>query len=123
MTDDRTITLTEPLAKRFREMAQAQGVEMETVQEALSAARDGAMRDAIAQAVEDGKMSQEQADWLIEGLDKGFTGHGRGFGNGFGRGHGMRGGRGMLAPGRSAPGGITPQSAPSAPAVPSSSSL
>jgi hypothetical protein len=77
------------------------------------------MRDAIAQAVEDGKMSQEQADWLLEGLDKGFLPRGRGFGHG----PGMRGGRGGIAPGGFAPGGISPQSAPSAPAVPSSSSL
>jgi len=109
--------------KSLSQIAEAEGVEMETVQEALIAAREEAMRDAIAQAVEDGKLSQEQADWLIEGLDKGFMGRGRGFGHGFGRGHGMRGGGGMLAPGGSSPGGITPQSAPFAPAVPSSSSL
>jgi hypothetical protein len=109
--------------KSLDEVAEAQGVEMETVQEALSAAREAAMRDAIAQAVEDGNMSQEQADWLLEGLDNGFMPHGRGFGHGFGHGPGMRGGRGMFAPGGFAPGGISPQSAPFAPAVPSSSSL
>ncbi|MGD2144997.1 MAG: hypothetical protein PVF54_11010 [Anaerolineae bacterium] len=32
-----------------------------------------AMRDAITQAVEDGRISQEQADWLLEGLEQGFT--------------------------------------------------
>ena len=105
--------------KSLDEVAEAQGVEMETVQEALSAAREAAMRDAIAQAVEDGNMSQEQADWLLEGLDNGFMPHGRGFGHG----RGMRGGRGGFAPGSFAPGGISPQSAPFAPAAPNSSSL
>jgi hypothetical protein len=114
--------------KRLDEVAEAQGVEMETVQEALSAAREAAMRDAIAQAVEDGNMSQEQADWLLEGLDEGYIPRGRRFGHGFGRGPGIRGDRGMFAPGGFAPGGsdpggITPQSAPSAPAAPGSSSL
>jgi hypothetical protein len=105
--------------KSLQDIAEEQGVEMETVQEALTAARDEAMRDAIAQAVEDGNMSQEQADWLLEGLDNGSMPHGRGFGHG----RGMRSGRGTFAPGGLAPGGITPQSAPIAPAVPSSSSM
>jgi hypothetical protein len=103
--------------KSLDEVAEARGVEMETLQEALSAAREAAMRDAIAQAVEDGNMSQEQADWLIEGLDNGFMPRGRGFG------HGMRGDRGMFAPGGMVPGGISPQSAPFAPPVSGSSSL
>jgi hypothetical protein len=30
------------------------------------------MRAEIAQAVEDGTLTQEKADWLLEGLDKGF---------------------------------------------------
>jgi ABC-type sugar transport system substrate-binding protein len=80
--------------KTMEEVAEEQGVEMETVQEALSAAREEAMRDAIAQAVEDSTMSQEQADWLLEGLDKGFMPRGRGFGHG----RGMRGGFGGFAP-------------------------
>jgi hypothetical protein len=100
--------------KSLDEVAEEQGVEMETVQEALSAAREAAMRDAIAQAVEDGDISQEQADWLLEGLEKGYMPRRRGFGHG----RGMRGGFGGFAPG-----GIAPQSAPIAPAVPSSSPL
>ena len=108
--------------KGLSEIAEAEGVEMETLQEALSAAREAAMRDAIAQAVEDGQMSQEQADWLLEGLDEGYVPFGRGFGRGFGRRPGMRGGGGF-APGGFAPDGVSPQSAPAVPAVPSSSSL
>jgi hypothetical protein len=102
--------------KSLEEIAEDQGVEMEAIQEALNAARDEAMRDAIAQAVEDGKMSQEQADWLLEGLEKGYMPRGRGFGRGPGRP--MRGGFDRFAPG-----GVAPQSEQSAPAVPSSSSL
>jgi hypothetical protein len=79
--------------KTLEEVAEAQGVEMETVQEALSAEWEEAMRDAIAQAVEDGDMTQEQADWLLEGLDEGYMPRGRGFGQG------MRSGRGGFAPG------------------------
>jgi hypothetical protein len=106
--------------KSLAEVAEEQGVEVDAIQEALSAAREEAMRDAIEQAVEDGDMSQGQADWLLEGLEQGYM-PGRGFGRGFGRGGrgpGMRGGFGGFAPG-----GIAPQSEQSTPAVPSSSSL
>lgn len=82
--------------KTMPEVAEAQGVEMEDLQEALSAVREEAMRDQIVQAVEEGAMSQEQADWLLEGLEQGFV-PGRGFGRGFGGGR-MRGGPGRFCP-------------------------
>lgn len=72
--------------KSLDEIAEEQGVEMEAVQDAMNSARDEAMQQAIEQAVEDGTMSQEQADWLLEGVEKGFFPRGRGFG--FGRGWG-----------------------------------
>jgi ABC-type sugar transport system substrate-binding protein len=103
--------------KTLEEIAEAQGVELEAVQEAMNAARADAMREAIEQAVEDGNITQEQADWLLEGLEQGFFPMGRGFGFG----HGMKGGfgRGM----RGSFGGFAPQRAPSTSTVPSSSSL
>lgn len=78
--------------KTLEEIATAQGVDLSKVQEAVNASRIQAMKDAIAQAVKDGKITQEQADWLLQGLDKGYLGKGRDFGFGFGFGHGMRGG-------------------------------
>jgi hypothetical protein len=100
--------------KSLEEVAEAQGVDLETLQETLSAARGEAMRDRIAQAVEEGTMDQEQADWLLEGLEQGFI-PGRDFGHGFGGGR-MRGGFGRLAP-------QSDQSDTSAPTLPSSPSL
>ena len=38
------------------------------------------------QAVEDGRLSQEQADWLLKGLEQGLFPMGRGFGHGWGEG-------------------------------------
>ena len=58
--------------KTLEEIAEEQGVELEDVREALNAARIEDRKEAIQQAVEDGKLSQEQADWMIEGLEKGF---------------------------------------------------
>ena len=74
----------------LEEIAEEQDVDLESVQEAIKAARADAMRENIQKAVEDGTISQEQADWMLEGMDKGFTPMRGGFG-GCMRG-GMRGG-------------------------------
>jgi alpha-L-fucosidase len=70
MTDDRTITLTEPLAKWFREMAQAQGVEMEDlVNFTLTRALEGAFnRPAIepARGQREGARKDPRLDWWRE---------------------------------------------------------
>jgi hypothetical protein len=100
--------------KTMEEVAEARGVQMEDLQEALNAARGETMRDGTAQAVEDGTTTQEQADWLLEGLEQGFM-PGRGFGHGFGGGR-MKGGFGRFAP-------QSGQSDTSAPTLPSSSSF
>ena len=78
--------------KTLDEIAKAQGVDLSKVQEAANAARIQAMKEKIAQAVKDGKMTQEQADWLLQGLEKGYMGKGRGGEFGFGRGPMGRGG-------------------------------
>ena len=75
--------------KTLNQIAQAQGVTLQQVQDAANAARTQATKDAINQAVKDGRITQAQADWLLQGLNQGYWGNGRGFGF---EGHGMRGG-------------------------------
>jgi len=58
--------------KSLADIAEAQGVDLEAVHDAMKAARVEAMKQAIQQAVEDGRLTQEKADWLLEGLEKGF---------------------------------------------------
>jgi hypothetical protein len=77
--------------KTLADIAKEQGVDLTKVQEAANAERVQAMKDAIAQAVNDGKITQAQADWLLKGLEQGYLGKNKGFGFGFGHG----GGRGM----------------------------
>jgi hypothetical protein len=60
--------------KTLTEIAQEQGVEISAVQDALNASRAQTMRQQIQQAVDDGNLSQEQADWMLEGLDLGLMG-------------------------------------------------
>lgn len=54
------------------ELAEEAGVDMQEIIDAMSAVREEAMRERIKQALEDGTMTQEQADWMLEGLNKGF---------------------------------------------------
>lgn len=72
--------------KTLEEIAEAKGIDVQTVYDAMEAVRVEAQKQAIQQAVEDGKISQEQADWMLEGLEKGFFPGGRGFGRGWGKG-------------------------------------
>jgi hypothetical protein len=74
--------------KTLQDLAAEKGVNIAEVQAAIQAVHVAEMREAIAQAVANGTMTQEKADWLLEGLDKGFIGGGAG---GFGHGFGMRG--------------------------------
>ena len=56
----------------LEELATKAGVELTAVQDAMKAARETDMRERIQQAVTDGTMTQEKADWLLEGLEKRF---------------------------------------------------
>jgi len=74
--------------KTLADLAKEAGVELQDLQDAVTAAQEAATREAIEQAVEDGNLSREHADWLLEGLDNGFWG---------GRGCYGFGGRGSVA--------------------------
>ena len=93
-------------------LADKAGVDLQTVRDAVNAACQAATKDAIEQAVTDGSLSRAQADWLLEGLDKGYWG-GEGFGwggfHGFGRG-GFRGGMGFRGFGFPNSNSVTPNS-------------
>jgi hypothetical protein len=87
MTTDELITALRS-GKTLEEIATEAGVELQAVQDAIQAAHQEELRARIEQAVSDGTMTQEKADWLLEGLEKGFL-DGPGFGFGFGP-HGPR---------------------------------
>jgi hypothetical protein len=78
--------------KSLEEVAETQGVDPETVYDAVDAARAEQMREAIEQAVEDGTLTREQADRMLEQQEQG--GGPMDVGGGMGRGAGRWPGRG-----------------------------
>ena len=82
-TDDLSAALKD--GNTLQELAEEAGVDMQEIKDAMNAVKEEAMRERIAQALEDGTMSQEQADWMLEGLDKGFFFNRGGFGRGGGK--------------------------------------
>ena len=73
--------------RTLAQLAEKAGVKLEDAQTAMQNAQKDAQRAAIEQAVKDGRLTQQQADWLLKGLDNGYLGRGGGMFSG-GRGHG-----------------------------------
>jgi hypothetical protein len=95
MTTDELSTALQS-GKTLEQLAQDANVDLQAVKDAIQAAHATEMRTRIQQAVTDGTITQENADWLLEGLDKGFIGvpGAFGFGHGFGGPHGPGAGTG-----------------------------
>jgi hypothetical protein len=72
--------------KTLDEIATAKGVDLQKVQDAAQAAQLAERKAEIEQAVKEGTITQEQADWMLQGIDQGWMPMGRG-----GHGHGMGG--------------------------------
>ena len=95
--------------KTLQDLADEAGVDIEDVHAAIQAVHETEMRERIAQQVEDGTITQAQADWMLEGLNNGYM-MGKGGPGGFGNGNGGPRGGGF-GPGdgtRDCPMGQTP---------------
>jgi hypothetical protein len=103
--------------KTLSDIAEEKGVDIADVKAAVEAAQIAETKTAIEQAVTDGEIAQDKADWLLEGLEAGYWGPGAeggfGFGMGPGMGHGGRGGFG--GPLSVPPSGTAPNSGSTAP--------
>lgn len=58
--------------KTVQELAEEAGVDLEAYQQELQEARQENLRARIEEALANREISQDQADWLLEGLDKGY---------------------------------------------------
>lgn len=88
MTTDELSTALQN-GKTLEQLAQDANVDVQDVKDAIQAAHATEIRSRIQQALDDGTITQENADWLLEGLDKGFIGVPGAFG--FGGPHGQGG--------------------------------
>ena len=87
MTTDELSTALQS-GKTLEQLAQDANVDVQDVKDAIQAAHATEMRSRIQQALDAGTITQENADWLLEGLDKGFIGVPGAFGFGPGGPHG-----------------------------------
>lgn len=60
--------------KTLEEIAKAQSVDMQAVQDAIKSVHTSRAREAIQKAQESGKITKEQADWMLKGLENGWWG-------------------------------------------------
>jgi hypothetical protein len=58
--------------KTLKQVAEAQSVDIQVVQDAVKAARQTQARDAIQKALDSGKITKERADWMLKGLENGW---------------------------------------------------
>jgi len=76
--DELSTALSE--GKSLEDLATEANVDFQDVKDAITVVHAEEMRAQIEAGVADGSISQEKADWLLDGLDKGFLDGGRGFG-------------------------------------------
>lgn len=98
--------------KTLADLAEEKGVDLADVKAAVEAAMKEEVKARIEQAVTDGTITQENANWLLEGLDKGYLSSLKYLG-GMG-GHGGRGGHGFFGK----PGASTDTTLPSTTTTP-----
>lgn len=118
MTTDELSTALQS-GKTLEQIASDKGVDLQKVTDAINTAHREELRTRIQQGVTDGTISLDKANWLLEGLDKGYL-DGPGFGFGFGGHHGPEFGPGSNQTPGQAPSGQPTQ--PAQPAQPTQSS-
>ena len=58
--------------KTLEELAEAAGVDLEAYREEIRQTKQVDLETRIEEALDNGDITQDHADWLLEGLDKGF---------------------------------------------------
>lgn len=76
--DELSTALSE--GKTLEDLATEAKVDIQDVKDAITAVHVEELRAQIEAGVADGTISQGKADWLLDGLEKGFLDGGRGFG-------------------------------------------
>jgi hypothetical protein len=70
----------------LEEIAAEADVDLDAFWQEMQEAHEEFFRNRLDEALENGDISEEQYNWMLEGLEKGFMGGGRGFGEFKGKG-------------------------------------
>jgi len=70
----------------LEELAEAAGVDLDEFWQTIKESRAKYHQDRIQQALENGDITEDQYNWMLEGFESGFMGGGRGPGGFHGRG-------------------------------------
>ena len=73
--------------KTLEDLAEDAGVDYDDLKASLQEAWEKNFKEHIQEAIVNGDLTKEHADWLTEGLEKGFLGGGRWFGGPSRMGH------------------------------------
>ena len=66
--------------KSLEDLAEEAGVDFDKLKASLQETWEDNFREHFQEAIANGDLTKEHADWLTEGLEKGFLGEGRWFG-------------------------------------------
>ena len=72
MTPEEVTAAMQDDGKTLQELADEAGVDMEDIKAALGDVRNASVQERIETALEEGNLTQDEADWLLEGLDNGY---------------------------------------------------
>jgi hypothetical protein len=64
----------------LEELAQEAGVDLDALWQEFQQAREDEIRSQLEEKLANGDITQEHYDWMLEGLDQGFLGGGKGLG-------------------------------------------
>jgi hypothetical protein len=70
----------------LEELAEEAGVDLDAFWQEMQEAHEEFFRNRLDEALENGDISEEQYNWMLEGLEKGFIGGGHGMGGFKGKG-------------------------------------
>ena len=72
MTPEEVTSAIQDDGKTLQELADEAGVDMQEIKDTLGELHDANLRERIETALDEGNLTQDEADWLLEGLDNGY---------------------------------------------------
>ena len=72
MTAEEVTAAMQDDGQTLQDLADEAGVDMQDIKDALSGLKNESVRERVETALDEGNLSEDEASWLLEGLDNGF---------------------------------------------------